>query len=195
MMRGFAALAAALAVFSACGYSPMNRAGAMSTDVTRLAVDVDEGTRGDPEFADALERSLRRSVRRDARFRLEMEPSAADAVLRVNLDTPVTRPVAFDRFDDPLDYETTIAVDARLEGRSGNVLWAADNVAATRAHAAVAGAVVTSSSAFVSSERLRPEDLAAFDTVQLGEQRLSHAREALADDLAATIYLRMMEGR
>jgi hypothetical protein len=173
----------------------MNRAGAMGPDVTRLAVDVDEGTRGDPEFADALERSLRRAVRRDARFRLEVEPSAADAVLRVNLDTSVTRPVAFDRFDDPLDYETTIAVDARLEGRSGNVLWAADDVAATRAHAAVAGAVVTSSSAFVSSERLRPEDLAAFDTVQLGEQRLSHAREALADDLAATIYLRMMEGR
>ena len=194
MMRSFA-LVIALAAVSGCGYSPMTRAGVMGAEVSRLAVDVDEGTRGDPEFADALERSLRRAVRRDARFRLEAEPSAADAVLRVDLETSITRPVAFDRFDDPLDYETTIAVDARLQSRNGNVLWAADDVAATRAHAAVAGAVVTSSSAFVSQERLRPEDLAAFDTVQLGEQRLSHAREALADDLAATIYLRMMEGR
>jgi hypothetical protein len=178
-----------------CGYVPMNTTGVMPAGVDRLYVETDEGVRGDPEFADALERALRRVVRRDARFRLASAPAAADAVLRVDLDSSVTRPVAFDRFDDPLDYETTISVAASLQRRDGSVVWQASDVAATRAHAAVAGAVVTSSSAFVSSERLRPEDLAQLDTVQLGEQRLSHAREALAEDLATTIYVRMMEGR
>jgi hypothetical protein len=88
-----------------------------------------------------------------------------------------------------------VAVDARLSTRSGKLMWAAEDVGATRAHAAVAGAVVTSSSSFIANERLQPGDLAAFDTVQLGEERFAHAREALADDLAATVYLRMLEGR
>jgi len=194
-MKTLACALAAATLFAGCGYVPMNRAGVVPDEVDRLYVDVDAGTRGDPELADALGRSLRRLVRRDARFRLATDSGGADAVLRVEFVSSITRPVAFDRFDDPLDYETTVSVDARLRGRDGNVMWNASELGATRAHAAVAGAVVTSSSAFQSTERLRPEDLATFDTVQLGEQRLSHARDAIADDLAATIYLRMMEGR
>ena len=41
----------------------------------------------------------------------------------------------------------------------------------------------------------RPENLEAFDTVQLGEQRLRHARRTLAQDLARTVYQLMTEGR
>jgi len=173
----------------------MNRAGALPSDLRALYVEADEGPRGDPEFAAALEHALRRVIRRDGRFELVPTRASADAVLHVDLATTTTRPVAFDQYDDPLDYETTVMVNARLATAAGNSLWAAKNLGATRAHAAVAGAVVTSSSAFVSSERLRPEDLAAFDTVQLGEQRLAHARESLATDLAYAIYLRMTEGR
>jgi hypothetical protein len=194
-MKRVAAAFLAATMLAACGYVPMNRAGVVPETVDRLYVDVDAGTRGDPELADALGRSLRRLVRRDARFHLAADSGAADAVLRVELLSSVTRPVAFDRFDDPLDYETTVSVDARLRSRDGTIMWTAPDVGATRAHAAVAGAVITSSSAFQSSERLQPEDLAVMDTVQLGEQRLTHARDAIADDLAATIYLRMMEGR
>jgi hypothetical protein len=193
--RAIPLLAAALLAVQACGYAPMSTLGVVPASVERLYIDIEEGAQGDPELADTLERALRRVVRRDARFRLAADPTDSDAVLHVQLDSTFTRPVAFDEFDDPLDYETTISVVARLERRDGNLLWSASDFGATRAHAAVAGAVVTSSSAFVSEERLRPEDLAAFDTVQLGEQRLVHARDALADDLAATIYLRMMEGR
>ena len=179
----------------ACGYAPMSRVGALPDRVETIFVEADEGTKGDPELADAIARALRAVVRRDGRFRLSANRAEADAVLGVGLDTSITRPVAFDKYDDPLDYETTVAVNASLVSTNGTTLWAARELGATRAHAAVAGAVVTSSSAFISSERLNPEALASFDTVQLGEQRLAHARETLASDIAAAIYLRMTEGR
>jgi len=182
-------------LLAGCGYAPMGRVGPWSVDVRTMCVETDEGTRGDPELAAALEHALRRVVRRDGRFQLVASPGSADAVLRVELGSSITRAVAFDQYDDPLDYETTVTVNANLATGTGTVLWYARRLGATRAHAAVAGAVVTSSSAFISSERLRPQDLAAFDTVQLGEQRLTHAREELAADLASTIYLRMTEGR
>ena len=194
-MGRLSAILAIVLLVAGCGYAPMHRAGALPPEVRTLYVEADEGPRGDPEFADVLEHSLRRVIRRDGRFALAATRNSADAVLRVNLDTSVTRPVAFDQYDDPLDYETTATVNANLATATGTVLWAARNMGATRAHAAVAGAVVTSSSAFVSAERLRPQDLAAFDTVQLGEQRLTHAREQVAADLASAIYLRMTEGR
>lgn len=184
-----------LLVVAGCGYVPMSSIGSLPADVSALYVDADEGLRGDPELAEAIERELRRVVRSDARFRLTSAPEQADAVLRVQLDTSITRPVAFDQYDDPLDYETTVTIDASLTRTGGQALWTARDLGATRAHAAVAGAVVTSSSAFVSSERLRPEDLASFDAVQLGEQRLMHARDALASDIAASVYSRMTEGR
>jgi hypothetical protein len=194
-MRRLSVLLVAAVTLAGCGYAPMYRAGVVPNTVDRLYVDVDAGTRGDPELADVLGRALRRLVRRDARFHLAADSGGADAVLRVEFVSSATRPVAFDRFDDPLDYETTVSVDARLRAHDGTVMWTAHDIGATRAHAAVAGAVVTSSSSFQSSERLRPEDLAILDTVQLGEERLTHAHDAIAEDLAATIYLRMMEGR
>jgi hypothetical protein len=75
------------------------------------------------------------------------------------------------------------------------MLWQGKGIGATRAHAAVAGAVITSSSAFQSSERLTDADLAAMDTVQLGEQRTHHARVRLVGDLASNIFSLMAEGR
>ncbi len=180
---------------AACGYMPMASNGVVPATVTRLYVSVDEGTAGDPELADAVARALRQVIRRDGRFALTNSEPSADAVLRVGLELPVTRPVAFDEFDDPLDYETTLIARARLDVPDRAPLWEAREVAVTRAHGAVAGAVVTSSSAFVAGERIRPEDLAAFDTVQLGQERISHAQAALVHDLAQTIYLRLVEGR
>jgi outer membrane lipopolysaccharide assembly protein LptE/RlpB len=194
-VRRAAVIVAAAVAVSGCGYAAMSSLGAVPATVQSLYVDIDIGARGDPEMADALQRALRRVIRQDGRFGLAAAPRDADAVLRVRLASSATRPVAFDEFDDPLDYETTVSVSGQLQANDGSALWKADDIAATRAHAAVAGAVVTSSSAFVSSERLRPDDLATFDTVQLGEQRRVHARDALASDLAATIYLRMMEAR
>lgn len=178
-----------------CGYSFIAPGAYLPTDLrTVFVADIDDRST-DPELTDALERELRRIFRGSGRFALASERDRADAVLSVDLAGSLTRPVAFDDLDDVLDYETTMRADAVLRSSEGEVLWEGRGIGATRAHAAVAGAVITSSSAFQSTERLTDEDLAGYDTVQLGEQRARHAREQLVGDLAGNIYTLMAEGR
>jgi hypothetical protein len=178
-----------------CGYGFVVPGAYLPADVRSVyVVEIDE-RRTDPELSEALERALRGMLRRSGRFELASSAASADAQLRVEILGAATRPVAFDDLDEVLDYETTMRVDAVLESRRGKVLWTGKGIGATRAHAAVAGAVITSSSAFQSSERLTDEDLAAFDTVQLGEQRSRVARGKLVGDLATNIYSLMAEGR
>jgi len=189
------AFAFAMQTLSGCGYALMSDSAGVPDSVQRLYVATGDGRKADPVIADALGRELRRLVRTEGRFTLTETEAQADAVLRVDIVSALTRPVAFDEFDDVLDYETTLRINAALEDDAGGLLWEHDRIAATRSHGAVSGAVVSSSSAFQSTERLRPENLEAFDTVQLGEQRLRHARQALAQDLARTVYQLMTEGR
>ena len=182
-------------LMAGCGYTFMGGGAAVPDDVRTLFVELVTEGDNDPVKADALGRELRQLVRREGRFDLVRFEHQADATLQVELVSTLTLPVAFDRFDDVLDYETTIRVNGVLETRDGRVLWEHKRIAATRAHGAVAGAVVTSSSEFQSSERLTPEVLEQFDTVQLGEQRKAHANRQLITDIAAAVYELMMEGR
>lgn len=185
-------LLVAAAGLSACGYTFVT-ADAVPADVRTLRVDRVDASDGDPLLADALARELRSVVRRGGRFEL-VDAGPADAVLSVRVVADRERAVAFDEFDDVLDYQSTLAVDATLERPTGEVVWSGERLSSSRGHAAIAEAVVTSSSAFVSGERLRVEDLTAFDNVQLGEERRSIARDRLVADLAQTVYDGMTEG-
>jgi outer membrane lipopolysaccharide assembly protein LptE/RlpB len=192
LIRHFAALPVLLGLVSGgCGYS-LVRSVAVPKDVRTVLVRVVTPQRSDPLLADSLAREMRRVLRWGGRLK-PVETGAADAELLLHITTDRTRAVAFDEFDEVLDYQTTIAVDAQLL-RSGETLWSASRVAATRGQAAVEGAVVTSSSAFQGGDVVQREALARFDTVQLGEERKAAAREAVMRYLAETVYSRMTEG-
>jgi outer membrane lipopolysaccharide assembly protein LptE/RlpB len=185
------ALLAGVTVLAGCGYS-LVRADALPADVRTIRVRVEGPERSDPVLADALARELRRVIRWAGRFR--PVDSGGDAELFVRITTDRTRAVAFDEFDQVLDYQRTIAVDAELSRSSDAVIWSANKIAATRGQAAVEGAVVTSSSAFQGGDSTRVGALEQFDTEQLGEERKAAAREAAMRDLAETVYARMTEG-
>jgi len=185
-------LAAPLA--TGCGYSLATPGADLPRDVRTLYVAPVQGDGADPEVHDALARELRRLVRERAYFRVSESESAADAVLRVQLVDFVARPVAFDKYDEVLDYETTMRVDATLVRSGGEVLWRGKGIESTRSHAAVAGAVVSTSSAFQAGERIRLGDLAQMADAQLGESRRRHAHASIAEDLADAIYSRIMAG-
>lgn len=178
-----------------CGYSLIVPGSAIPEGIGSVYVERVADDQLDPEFADALTREMRRVLRRDGRFRVADSAANADAILRMDLVSLLTRPVAFDRFDEVLDYETTIKAAAVLETSGGMLLWKGHDIGATRSHAADASAVVTTSSGFQSSERLLLGDLEAYDSVQLGEAREQQARHSIASDLAAVIYSRMLEAR
>jgi outer membrane lipopolysaccharide assembly protein LptE/RlpB len=191
-----AALAAATVVLATsiagCGYRFV-RSVAVPSDVRTISVRVTAPERSDPMLADALAREIRRVLRWNGRFRpVESGPADAELVLRVTTDR--LRAVAFDEFDQVLDYQQTIAVDAELRRGGDAVLWSADRIAATRGQAAVQGAIVTSSSSFQGGDIVSRKDLGKLDGVQLGEERKTAARDAVLRDLAETVYSRMTEG-
>jgi len=179
-------------VAGGCGYTFVATS-AVPGDVRSIHVSVAAPERSDPLIADSLAREVRRVLRWNGRFR-PVESGAADAELRLTITTDRTRAVAFDEFDEVLDYQMTVAVDAELKRDDSAVLWSAQRIAVTRGQAAVEGAVVTSSSAFQGGDIVSGEKLERFDTVQLGEERKTAAREAVMRDLAETIYARMTEG-
>ena len=179
---------------SSCGYTLATPGSGLPDDLRLLYVADVEGDASDPEIRDALSRELRRIVRARGYFDVSDAEAGADAVLRVRFVNFVTRPVAFDKFDEVLDYETTMRVDAVLEDRIGEVLWTGKGIESTRSHAAVAGSVVASSSAFQAGERIRLGDLEELADAQLGESRRRRAHAGIASDLADAIYSRIMAG-
>jgi len=192
-MKSLSLLFLAVASLWGCGYTFVD-ASALPADVKTIRVQAARSDDGDPLLADSLVRELRQILRWRGRFRPVGEGERADATLVVHLTADRTRAVAFDRYDDVLDYQVTMAVDAELSRGSGAVLWKQAKIAASRGHAAVPGAVVTSSSAFQGEEALDAGALNRFDNVQLGEERRVTARDRAVRDLAETIYSRMTEG-
>jgi outer membrane lipopolysaccharide assembly protein LptE/RlpB len=192
-VRAIASAVALLGItLAGCGYSFV-RSVAVPADVRTVLVRVELPERSDPLIADALAREMRRVLRWNGRFR-PVESGKADAELVLHVTTDRIRAVAFDEFDQVLDYQATIAVNAQLRRSGDAVLWSAEHVAATRGQAAVQGAIVTSSSSFQGGDIVSREDLGKFDGVQLGEERKIAARDAVLRDLAETVYSRMTEG-
>ncbi len=179
-------------LLSGCGYSFVRNA-AVPDDVRSIRVRVEAPDPVDPLLADALAREVRRVLRWGGRLR-PVENGAADAELVLHITTDRARAVAFDEYGDVLDYQATIALDAELTRSGGQTLWAATRISATRGHAAVPGAVVTSSASFQGQDVIEPAALGRFDTVQLGEERRTAARERAVKDLAEAVYSRMSEG-
>lgn len=189
------ALATVLAcapLMAGCGYT-LVRADAVPSDVRTVHVVVEAPQRSDPLLADALSREIRRVMRSGGRLQ-PVERGNADAELVLRITHERLRAVAFDEFDNVLDYQVTIAVDAELRREGNAVLWSAERIAATRGQAAVTGAVVVSSSEFQGTEVASRRALRNFDTEQLGEERKAAARQAVMRDLAETVYARMTEG-
>lgn len=192
-MRRLIAIVSVLAI-GGCGYSFVT-AGAVPSDVRRIAVEVSASPPADPGLVDALAREIRQELRSHGRFEtVAAGQGAVDATLEIEVLSDRARAVAFDETDDVLDYQLTLALDATLRRRGGEVLWSATRISATRGHAAVPEAVVTSSATFQADQATSTGALERFDTVQLGEERRSDARRRAVRDVARAVYERMSEG-
>lgn len=103
------------------------------------------------------------------------------------------RPVAFNRDDEVLIYQTVLALDLELRRRStGAVIWQARDMRVADDYESVASVIVTTSSEFRSGT-LNPEDLGAFTDVQLAESRRRETLERMIGTLARDVYDQIME--
>jgi hypothetical protein len=103
------------------------------------------------------------------------------------------RPVAFNRDDEVLIYQTVLALDLELRRRdSGAVVWRVHGLRVIDDYESVASVVVTTSSEF-RSFTLNPEDLGGFTDVQLAETRRRETLERMIATLARDVYDQIME--
>lgn len=103
------------------------------------------------------------------------------------------RPVAFNRDDEVLIYQTVLALDLELRKREGGaVVWRVQGLRVTDDYESVASVIVTTSSDFRAGT-LNPEDLGAFTDVQLAETRRRETLDRMISTLARDVYDQIME--
>lgn len=103
------------------------------------------------------------------------------------------RPVAFNRDDEVLIYQTVLSLDLELRKREGGaIVWRVQGLRVTDDYESVASVIVTTSSEFRSGT-LNPEDLGAFTDVQLAETRRRETLDRMISNLARDVYDQIME--
>ena len=103
------------------------------------------------------------------------------------------RPVAFNRDDEVLIYQTVLALDLELRRRdTGALVWQVRGLRVADDYESVASVVITTSSDFRSAT-LNPEDLGGFTDIQLAETRRREMMERMIGTLASDVYNQIME--
>lgn len=117
----------------------------------------------------------------------------SDLQLTGTVKTAEDRPVAFNRDDEVLIYQTVLALDLELRRRdTGKLVWQVHGMRVADDYESVASVVVTTSSDFRSST-LNPEDLGGFTDIQLAETRRREMVERMIGNLAHDVYDQIME--
>ncbi|MEO6027776.1 MAG: LPS assembly lipoprotein LptE, partial [Candidatus Binatia bacterium] len=117
----------------------------------------------------------------------------SDLQLTGTVKSAEDRPVAFNRDDEVLIYQTVLALDLELRRRdTGKLVWQVHGMRVADDYESVASVVVTTSSDFRSST-LNPEDLGGFTDVQLAETRRRETLERMIGNLAHDVYDQIME--
>jgi hypothetical protein len=120
-------------------------------------------------------------------------PLDGDLLLSGKVREVVDRPTAFNREDEVLIYQTTLALDLSLRRRDTHeLLWEARGLKAASDYESVASVIVTTSSEFRRTT-LNPEDLGGFTDIQLAESLRRQAMERIIGSLARDVYQQIME--
>jgi len=171
---------------TACGYTVLRPGAALPDSVRSVYVTEVAANESDPVLADSLRRALRARFRRQGRLVVVDFRSEADSVLEVSVAGYRSQPVAFNQFDEVLDYDTTLRARVLMKARDGRTLLDR-GLSVSRGHPAVRDSIITSSAAFVADRKISPADLAEFDGVQLGVYTQDAAREGLVEDLVDAV--------
>jgi hypothetical protein len=177
---------------SACGYQFGASNRAFEADVRTIGV----RTLVNETREIGVEKRLAMAIEREFVIRGPLKVTKADEgdlVLSGTVRSAEDRPVAFNRDDEVLIYQTILALDLDLRRRdSGKLVWKVRGLRLADDYESVASVVVTTSSDFRKST-LNPNDLGGFTDVQLAETRRRETLERMIGDLARDVYDQIME--
>lgn len=187
-----AATAALVLAVTGCGYRFAGSGRVFDADVRTIGI---------RPFANetrevGVEKRLTMAIEREFVIRGPLRVATADEgdlELLGTVRAAEDRPVAFNRDDEVLIYQTVLALDLELRRRAtGAVIWQTKGLRVADDYESVASVIITTSSEFRSST-LNPEDLAAFTEVQLAESRRRETLDRIIAALARDVYEQIME--
>jgi hypothetical protein len=187
-----AALLAVLVATAGCGYQ--FAAGGRQFDAGIRTIGIRALTNETREIG--VEKRLAMAIEREFVIRGPLKVAdveESDLQLVGTVKAAEDRPVAFNRDDEVLIYQTVLSLDLELRRREGGaVIWRVQNMRVTDDYESVASVIVTTSSDFKSST-LNPEDLGGFTDIQLAETRRRETLERMISNLARDVYDQIME--
>jgi hypothetical protein len=190
-LGGVAAIAAAVAI-AGCGYQ--FAAGGRQFDAGIRTIGVKTFSNQTREIG--VEKRLAMAIEREFVIRGPLDVAdvdESDLQLTGTVRAAEDRPVAFNRDDEVLIYQTVLALDLELRMREGGaIVWRVQGLRVTDDYESVASVVVTTSSDFRAGT-LNPEDLGAFTDVQLAETRRRETLDRMISTLARDVYDQIME--
>ncbi len=186
-------LSAALAA-GACGYRFVEPGAGLPGDVRTIHVEVFVNRTRSTGLEDGLAQAVRRELARQRRPRVTERPEDADAILSGVIRHYGERDVAVNRFDQVLQVETRLEVEATLRRRrSGEALWTPRLIRLREVYDAARGAVVPGSSGFLQNT-LNLEDVSRLADARLAEDSRAAASKRLLERFGRLIRQRMAEG-
>ena len=195
-MRGTRALRLTIAMMlglaSGCGYQFV--AGGRTFDAGIHTIGVRAFANETREIG--FEKRLTMAIEREFVIRGPLKVVSADegdVVLTGTVKSAEDRPVAFNRDDEVLVYQTVLALDLELRRRdNGKLVWRIRGLRVAEDYESVASVVVTTSSDF-RKFTLNPADLGGFTDIQLAETRRRETLERMIGNLARDVYDQIME--
>jgi hypothetical protein len=186
------ALACALVV-AGCGYGFNAGGRTFAPELRTIGVAALENKTREIGIEKRLALQIERQFAMRGPFRIASTPSDGDLVLTGTVRQVEDRPVAFNRNDEVLMYQTLLALDLELRRRdTGELIWQAKGLHETGDYESVASVIVTTSSEFRSST-LNAEDLGGFTDIQLAESRRRQTLERMLEALARDVYAQILE--
>jgi hypothetical protein len=182
-----------LALLAGCGYHLAGRGDALPKGARTVGIEVFRNRTQEYGLEVRLQRAIEDEFRR--RGTLDVVPEAeADLVLRGEIASFTSRPVAFSATDEAVQYQGIIRLGVRLVERGSNrVVNETKSLLATQDFGAVSGVVITTSPHFQRGT-LDGRDLINLTNVQLGGVGRRVATQELLDRVARDVYQRAMEG-
>ena len=185
-------LCAAL-LMAGCGYSFAGRSEAFPNDIRTVYIEPFINQTRNVGLEKELTSALRSEFYRRGQLRVVDTLDQADGIVAGVVRSFENHVASVNRYDEVLQYETAMVVDASLRRREPNeIIWRTQGTRLTDLSGGSRAAVVTSSSEF-KTRTLDASDVRRLTDIQLTETENRAVRGQLVERFARELHQRLME--
>jgi len=180
-------------LIAGCGYSFAGRSEAFPNDIRTVYIEPFINQTRNVGLEKELTSALRSEFYRRGQLRVVDTLDQADGIVAGVVRSFDSHVASVNRYDEVLQYETAMVVDASLRRREPNeIIWRTQGTRLTDISGGSRAAVVTSSSEF-KTRTLDASDVRRLTGIQLTETENRAVRGQLVERFARELHQRLME--